>query len=208
MTMMDKAGTEALMLAALECFFHQLIYVCNVYPSGSFTKTTFLGITCQTNRHPGVVNYISSVCRIAAAASSSSSGVLTIGLILLNGGISESNEEEEEPCYELSINYTNSDKTTIRELEYELRNLILSVHAMKPQRSSKQGFRLVIKPTAVSPALHQAIANGELYQKGDSTTTKQFLLRPIHNAQISDSVSVSFVCRVSSSSSSSAEATS
>lgn len=161
------------MSAALEAFLHQLVYMTNVYPSDSFSKAVFLGIVGYTNRHVGVVEYISQCVQVAVP-------------VLLKGGemvVSIIGETIER----FVIRISGASEQPVRTLESRLRDLILSVHAQQRRKEKKDSFQVQLKPTAENcPDLVRGMSEGKWYQVQQPSPAEERRTRPIHDVRKDD----------------------
>jgi hypothetical protein len=181
---MDDAETTSLLAASLEAFLHQLVFAMNVYPSDSFTKSTFLGIVGQTNRHSGVVDYISQCIHVAVP-------------VLLGGSGSQMIVIVGKERFVLTIRLMQSSRL----MESRLRDLILSVHAMERRKEKHDSFQIQLLPvTDDCPELIRGMSDGQWYQVNNQACTQEGRrIRPIHDIQSGD-CEISFFAQRSSSS--------
>ena len=198
--MEDDAGAlTSLASAALEAFLHQLIYVGNVYPLDSFTKSTFLGIVGYTNRHSGVVDYISQCIRVAVPVLLTGSGGQMIVLVgkehfVLTMRINSQTPEQEPPGPTATC--------ALRLLESRFRDLILSVHAMERRREKNETFQIHLRPVHDCEELVRGISEGKWYQinqdPNSSENNNNGMIRPIYDIH-SEDCDMSFFSQLSNS---------
>eukprot|EP00546_Thalassionema_frauenfeldii_P005744 CAMPEP_0178908422 /NCGR_PEP_ID=MMETSP0786-20121207/7914_1 /TAXON_ID=186022 /ORGANISM="Thalassionema frauenfeldii, Strain CCMP 1798" /LENGTH=155 /DNA_ID=CAMNT_0020580323 /DNA_START=114 /DNA_END=578 /DNA_ORIENTATION=- len=134
-----EQAPRLLFAATLEVLIHQLLYVGNAYPSQSFTKTTFLGIVGQTNRYVGVVDYIRDCVEMAVP-------VLVAGgqMIVLIG---KERFVLSSRHFEIKLeNIEGASSQLLQTLEGQMRDLILSTHAMQRRKESSDSFQIQLKP--------------------------------------------------------------
>jgi len=142
--------------AALEAWTHMLLYQRRVYPSATFTASTFLGVRSYVSRHPLVVAYISDTLQVAVP--SLVAGVaqeLAFTIVDQNAMSDHDDGNEEEQCsrscsqdlkkYVLRFHdfqpeaYAQNNSTTmetIEQIERGLRDLVLSAHALEHGRQA------------------------------------------------------------------------
>lgn len=170
---------SSLASAALEAFLHQLLYVGNVYPLDSFTKSTFLGIVGYANRHSGVVDYISQCVRVAVPVLLSGSGGQMIVLV-----------GKEHFILTMRINSqsmaTEEGGPTLRLLESRFRDLILSVHAMERRREKHDSFQIQLRPVRDCEELVRGISEGKWYQVNQEPRDNDAVIRPIYDVHSGD----------------------
>ena len=163
----SEKDLSALLLASFETFVHQLLFKKNVYPAESFCRTKFLGITTQTNRHEGVVKYISETLEYALPVMLQEGGKVIIRI--------------EPKAYVLSF-ATAPSVASIASVESQLRDLILSIHAMEQEkRVCHTGFQIQLVPAQQIPKLGQAMDAGAWFQVEQDVRQQKFL-RPIFSS--------------------------
>ena len=187
---MDDAEFSSLVAASLEAFLHQLVFVMNVYPSDSFSKSTFLGIVGQTNRHPGVVDYISRCIDVAVP-------------VLLGGGQMIVMIGEDRFVLTMRIHPGQHQQQSGRLWESRLRDLILSVQSMERRKENCDSFQVLLRPVDDCQELVQAMSKGQWYQINELPELDDGRrIRPLFDSHSGD-CEISFVALAYSSSSNS-----
>lgn len=189
---MDDTEFSSLVAASLEAFLHQLVFVMNVYPSDSFSKSTFLGIVGRTNRHPGVVDYISRCIDVAVP-------------VLLGGGqmIVMICEDRFVLTMRIIPGQQQSLQFDCRQWESRLRDLILSVHSMERNKENCcDSFQVLLRPADDCHELVQAMSKGQWYQINQRSELEEGRLRPLFDSHSGD-CEISFVALAYSSTSNS-----
>mmetsp|Transcript_22752 Transcript_22752/g.33600 ORF Transcript_22752/g.33600 Transcript_22752/m.33600 type:complete len:203 (+) Transcript_22752:61-669(+) len=198
---MEDEAPRLLFSATLEVLIHQLLYVGNAYPSQSFTKTIFLGIVGRTNRHVSVVDYIRDCVDMATPVLLSDGGgklIVAIGserfVLSLRGLNFRPNHDD-----------NNNSSQLLPALEGQMRDLILSTHAMKRRKASNENdddddaFQIQLKPNSNScPELTKGMSEGNWYQSSrlpSELSDQEEIIRPIHDC-FSDLCDFSFYSTV------------
>jgi hypothetical protein len=127
-----NSDIESLWSAALEMFFHQLLYARRLYPKETFTSARFLGAQCKVNRHQDVVSYISEAVEVAIPALFD--GVCNeVSLEIFDYGNSSLREKY---VLRLSKKPSKTNYDCIPTIEREMQYLILSVYSLERESYS------------------------------------------------------------------------
>ena len=167
-----------------------VIYQRRVYPSATFTHSSFLGVRLYVSRHPGVVAYISDTLRVAIPSLVSGVAQEIVLTIIDENANYVQDKEEDGACptsnsmlegYILRFHVPPTDiaapNTTTLEaidhMERGLRNLVLSTLALEHGRPSSTSeddagisFRLslrVLEKDRTCAELNEAFATGAWY---------------------------------------------
>lgn len=190
--------------ASLEAWAHMILYQRHVYPSETFTTTTFLGVRSYINRHPAVVSYIADTLTVAVPS-------LMVGatdemiLIIVHQDDEDGSIQELERYvlrFRLRILQPDSESSDIQSMEHierKLRDLVLSAHALENGRSSAGqnvddagvSFRISIRvPEDVNKScteLNEAFATGTWFapsygqnQGNVNTKSDGRVIRPLY----------------------------
>lgn len=170
---------------------HIVLYIRRLYPQESFCPTIFLDIKCRVNRHPEVVAYISHAVEMAVSA------VMTAESHEISIVLFDQETATEYETYRICFDENPAkDETRKSELERELRNCMLSVHALEglkcPRWSQETTFKIMVllsSKVTTSVALKAALQEGTWYCPGDESSKPSGPRRPIH--EMSD-----FGCRL------------
>lgn len=117
---------QSLWSAALELFFHQILFTRRLYPKETFTSARFLGAQCRVNRHPDVVSYISEAVNVVVPAIFD--GVCNeVSLEIFE---SQGNSSKRERFF-LELSKLPSEKDSVADIERDMQYLILSVNSLE-----------------------------------------------------------------------------
>lgn len=186
---------SSLLGATLEAWINHLLYVRRVYPRDSFVATRFLGIQCQVNRHPGVVDYIFESLRTAVPALvSGTADEIAVAIF-------------KDECVVLErfvLNFSeridvSREELPIRELEQGMRNLILRVHSLEgremgslQRRCDSLCFKVTLRVSKTasadpSPEVMKALSEGEWFHpdKESCRPSSNDRIRPLHRVSVS-----------------------
>ena len=169
-----------------------VIYQRRVYPSATFTHSSFLGVRLYVSRHPGVVAYISDTLRVAIPSLVSGVAQEIVLTIIDENANYVQDKEENGACpssssselegYILRVHVPPTDiaaqknATTLEAIDHMergLRNLVLSTLALEHGRPSITSeddsgisFRLslrVLEKDRTCAELNEAFATGAWY---------------------------------------------
>ena len=183
--------------AALEAWAHTLLYQRRVYPSATFTCSSFLGVRSYVSRHPGVVAYIHETIQVAVP--SLVSGVaqdITLTIVDENAAAGDGQSSEDDTITRISelesyimrfrVHSIENDArgvtTTeaIDRIERGLRNILLSALAVEHGRpttttisKSEDGasFRLslhIAEKDRTCAELNEAFSTGSWYVSSET----------------------------------------
>lgn len=190
--------------AALEAWAHMLLYQRRVYPSATFTASTFLGVRSYVSRHPSVVSYITDTLKVVVP--SLVSGVATelaLTIVDLDHEGEDDGSAQELERYVLRFHFPstkelNPTMETIDQIERGLRDLVLAAHALEHGRSTEAinddsgvSFRLslhVPEKDQTCAELNEAFATGAWYApsagaieaNGNESQPRGRVVRPLH----------------------------
>lgn len=181
---MDDRRRQEIWCAALEMVTHTVLSIRRVYPQESFCSANFLGLRCRVNRNPEVVEYISTTVQMAVSAVAA--GESNELLIVIYD--QETSTDHETYAFSFNENVLCSSGTTKDALESDIRNLILSVHALEglkiPNWSPETSFRIMVLLSSQLDAcmpLKDAISEGNWFCPGNASTSRKVgRRRPVH----------------------------
>lgn len=186
---------KKLLGATLETWAHHLLYMRRVYPRETFVPTSFLGVRCQANRHPGVVSYIRDSIEVGVPALIS--GVADeISLVIIESDeLMGSTTELEKYCLSfraIADSWENDSQfpELMAYMERSMRDLVLQIHSMESSRASLSetcSFTISLhipEENKSCKELNQAFAQGtwSAYDKDGcgKTSAVTEIIRPLH----------------------------
>lgn len=185
----------SLLGATLETWIYHLLYVRRVYPSDSFAATRFLGVQCQVNRHPGVVDYVSDTLQAAVPALVTGTAD-EISLVIFK----DDTMVLERYTISMIGRIDHSIETLpLLELEQAMRNLVLRIHSLEGrnmgsvQRCDSLCFKVTLRvpkaTTDPSPDIIKALSEGDWFQpdmeeSSSSSNERASVVRPLHRVSV------------------------